>query len=580
MKNSLHHRKFHLHINKLFDCGFDKCLKQFLNATALGKHLIKVHGISSKRNKISNHNTCYNEFGKFICTVEICRQECESYRQLIKHLKDHLRRHEQIMCPYKRCRKKYINLNSFTSHLTKNHRKFDETCIVDESKISHCVPSEINSNNAHIDIDFSWDNIENDFSNDSDDFNLFLNNMTQFYLKLESEFLLPASTIQYISQANNDLHSLAQDTVINNLKTNLEATNVSPEIIGTVIKALYENHSHPPANELLKSNYKRKHFFKNSLHFVQPESIEIDKEKKTFFSYVPIEKTITNMFSDKTLINSISFNTINNNANVIEDFTDGSIYKNNEFFQNNKDKRIQIIMYQDELEIVNPIGPAKKCHKILAVYMTIGNIAPHLRSHVNNIKLVALCKVKDFNHQKVFGKIVDDLINIEERGVKIGNELINGSLVYISGDNLGSHALGGFAENFSKVNHICRYCLMTKDEFYAHGGACKFYKKRTKGSYESAVAEVNKKNIIRKLTNRKNKTKKNIVVEGIKFSSEFNRLKHFHMIKGLPPCLGHDFFEGIVCYDLKPYVDYFINKGWITLDELNKIIENFPYSSH
>ncbi|KAF3842222.1 hypothetical protein F7725_024173 [Dissostichus mawsoni] len=38
---------------------------------------------------------------------------------------------------------------------------------------------------------------------------------------------------------------------------------------------------------------------------------------------------------------------------------------------------------------------------------------------------------------------------------------------------------------------------------------------------------------------------------GIKSDSPFNQLGHFHVCQpGLPPCLGHDMFEGIVSYDL------------------------------
>ena len=39
--------------------------------------------------------------------------------------------------------------------------------------------------------------------------------------------------------------------------------------------------------------------------------------------------------------------------------------------------------------------------------------------------------------------------------------------------------------------------------------------------------------------------------KGIKSESIFNQLHFFHFCNpGLPPCLGHDLFEGVVAYDL------------------------------
>ncbi|KYQ53628.1 hypothetical protein ALC60_02135, partial [Trachymyrmex zeteki] len=78
-------------------------------------------------------------------------------------------------------------------------------------------------------------------------------------------------------------------------------------------------------------------------------------------------------------------------------------FKNNKFCQENPDA-LQIILYQDAFEIVNPIGAARKKYKLLAIYMVIGNVLHYIRCHVNAIKLVALCKETDFVHDIVYGK--------------------------------------------------------------------------------------------------------------------------------------------------------------------------------
>lgn len=58
--------------------------------------------------------------------------------------------------------------------------------------------------------------------------------------------------------------------------------------------------------------------------------------------------------------------------------------------------------------------------------------------------LVVLCREKIFNHTKVFGEIVQDLKDIETNGIELSSgKVINGSLVFVTGFNLGSRALGG-----------------------------------------------------------------------------------------------------------------------------------------
>lgn len=42
---------------------------------------------------------------------------------------------------------------------------------------------------------------------------------------------------------------------------------------------------------------------------------------------------------------------------------------------------------------------------------------------------------------------------------------MKGTLSFIAGDNLGSHCIGGFVENFSSTSCWCRWCCITREEF-------------------------------------------------------------------------------------------------------------------
>ncbi len=78
-----------------------------------------------------------------------------------------------------------------------------------------------------------------------------------------------------------------------------------------------------------------------------------------------------------------------------------------------------------------------------------------------------LCKEVDlqfFGQEKVFGPLVCDLRDLEEAGVELGSgQTIKGAVLAIAGDNLGSHIIGGFTENFSRSKYFCRYCDIDRD---------------------------------------------------------------------------------------------------------------------
>ena len=51
---------------------------------------------------------------------------------------------------------------------------------------------------------------------------------------------------------------------------------------------------------------------------------------------------------------------------------------------------IKLILYQDSFGVVNPLGSAKRKHKVLGVNVTLGNIHPQHRSKIDGLELVIL----------------------------------------------------------------------------------------------------------------------------------------------------------------------------------------------
>ncbi|XP_028817922.1 uncharacterized protein LOC114769244 isoform X4 [Denticeps clupeoides] len=123
------------------------------------------------------------------------------------------------------------------------------------------------------------------------------------------------------------------------------------------------------------------------------------------------------------------------------------------------------------------------------------------------MQLVFLCREKDFKefgHNKVFSELLADLRVLEEKGITIVDKsVVKGALYCIAGDNLGSHCIGGFTENFSSSEYLCRYCLLTRTEFQgADPAICG--PQRTPETYRSATEQLETENVSE--------------VQGIKFS--------------------------------------------------------------
>ena len=193
--------------------------------------------------------------------------------------------------------------------------------------------------------------------------------------------------------------------------------------------------------------------------------------------------------------------------------------------------------------------------------MVLVNLPQHLRTKTENIKLVALVLdsyITKYGWERVLQKIVADLKVLETMGISL---MINdecktflGTLIAMLGDNLGSHQIGGFVENFSKSLNFRRYCEIPRNEFNANIFCRR--KLRTIQSYIECANEAEEEKRI---------------VKGIKRNSVLNQLNYYHVATpGLPPFLAHDIFEGFVKKDLFLAIQYFVTKkGWFTAGFLN-----------
>lgn len=97
---------------------------------------------------------------------------------------------------------------------------------------------------------------------------------------------------------------------------------------------------------------------------------------------------------------------------------------------------------------------------------TLANLFQHCRSSPDCIQVVLLCREQDFKYfgqDLIFTSLVKDL---EENGIAlVDGKIHKATICAIVEDNLGSHYISGFVENFSRSINFCRFCEIDQQTF-------------------------------------------------------------------------------------------------------------------
>lgn len=218
-------------------------------------------------------------------------------------------------------------------------------------------------------------------------------------------------------------------------------------------------------NIAISSTHKLDKYCTEKLNLIEPVEHVLGINslgEKDSFQYVPLLHVLKLIVSDQSTLEHI-FERRLTHVDSLTDYSDGAIYRNS--IWSCEDHFLRINLYNDEFEVVNPIGSKRLLHKISAFYFTLGNIHPKYRSNLKHIRLLLLVKhnvLKQYRVQKILEPLISDLKKLQRDGIQLlwkGKELcVRGTLVTVSADNLSAHALAGFSSSFSS-GRICRYCL-------------------------------------------------------------------------------------------------------------------------
>ena len=513
-----------------------------------------------------------------------CSKVCATLNALILHLKikhkyDNL---SVFKCREENCYRNFSNIKCYRIHFNKKH-SINMSNVTDT--ISDCDKIFFNAILSEIPEN---DNNTNELNNPKDGFStddfikkfkyIMKNEAIKFIAHLYSLSLLPKSHIQLIVDNfntffNSDLVPFLEKCVIDTL-TKLAAPNHDIESICNLFSIL----KNPFAD--LSTEYLRLKSLEESKSFIKPIECTLgEKREKTKSSntvlykavpvtaqFIPLRIVFTRLFENTNMLKVINDYkaVLQNETEAITNFTQSKYWSSISPADRENKITLPIFLYFDEYETGNPLGSHAGVHKLGAMYAHLPCLLPSMSSKLENYFLFFLFHSDDRKlfGKEIFRKVVDELQYLETTGINIKylDKKLNivFKLAMILGDNLGMHAILGFAESFNS-NFPCRFCKVNKAQLQF------LYKQdneilRSVESYDDDCEN------------------KNVTDCGIREKCIFNSLNSFHAAQNYCVDAMHDLLEGVCNYDFQLILKHFVlEEKYFSLETLNFRIINFNY---
>lgn len=381
------------------------------------------------------------------------------------------------------------------------------------------------------------------------------------------------SFVSSMEEAFSEIHSQAKNAALQCLssqdvttRNRIEQTFTKIENPFTSLNSESKRHKHfgekwrivDPVEKVLGTRFDSR---RNKATGAYEQVVVTDK-----FAYIPILETLKTFFLNPNL--SAIFNLQHTHKEGLYlDITDASYLKDNPLFSEKKDA-LQIQLFYDDFETANPLGSKKGIHKLGAIYFTLRNFPPVYNSSLSNIYLCALFHAQDikrYGFNSILEPLVFDLKILESEGLKVpkSDHVLYGSIVQVTGDNLGLHSIFGFVESFV-ARYCCRFCLLEKEKF------------------QSVFCEDNPEVRLRTVELHADHcqtidTDPSLPhIFGVKRKCLLNSLLYFNTANNFAVDLMHDVLEGVGQFEMKLLLQ-FLQENYITAEQLDRRIHAFDY---
>lgn len=284
------------------------------------------------------------------------------------------------------------------------------------------------------------------------------------------------------------------------------------------------------------------------------------------FSYIPILQSLKSIFKNPMIKCMLKSNKGSPDG-VYTDLDDGLYVKKHPLFSTEK-HALQIQLFYDDFEPCNPLGSKRGVHKLGAIYFTLRNFKPKFNSSLDNIHLCALFyaqDIKKYGFSAILEPLVSDLKVLETDGIEVPlfSDRLRGSVVQITGDNLGLHCLFGFVESFS-AHYCCRFCLTERKDF------------QSIFDEDDSRVILRNKDLHHQHCQAIESNPALPHVYGVKRSCLLDTLQYYDISDNLSVDIMHDILEGVAQYEMKLVLQY-LKKDFISSHEIIARIHSFNY---
>lgn len=505
----------------------------------------------------------------------ICKVHHISSALLCQHLRFHHGLYPaktlRLKCGQPGCSSLFCTYSGFKKHLIRFHRDSVSTNTMDN------VDTQIESDEPSTSQAVCTDtHVTNQISIDK---HHVLNKCGSVVAQLQASGVAESSVqaiVGSIEELVSDIHMQVREAVLSCTSSEIQGTDLEKKV-----KNCFDQLENPFS--VLNTGAKRQKFFEEKWEIVEPVEyvlgvrFDVRRDRTTGvynqipvtdkFVYVPILGTLKSMFKNSDLCECF-LQDKQHEEGIYKDICDGSYLKSNNLYSQQK-HALQIQLYYDDFETANPLGSKKGIHKLGCIYFILRNLPPKCNSVLMNIHVVALFHSQDlkkYGFDNILKPLIDDVKTLETEGIEVpfSDSPLLGSVIQVTGDNLGLHGIFGYVESFS-ATYFCRFCLTTKEELqsvYTEDNPALIF--RTKEIHTEHCEALQENPMLASTF-------------GVKKTCLLNELRFFHTSDNYAADIMHDLLEGVVQYELKLVFQYLVNKKYLSLETLSQRIQSFNY---
>lgn len=490
--------------------------------------------------------------------------QCDKCKKLpkfptVKGFISHLRSiHNQETFTCVICEVKFQSTKAFDKHL-KSHLK---QCNQSKNRPPRNLPfsqeqpshSKSNPDEIEIDVDFCNNENPNIHLKDSEVLeNELCKKTTLFLTKLHAKDNFSRKDVLIVKDEVTKITNYVSEE-LKNLNLDIPPEKKSNyEILIKVLKEPFKDR---------ETDYKFISFLKRSGLYMEPMEFKVTNEKGSFY-ILPI-KFWLKAFLEIPKVFEIICNNLTESLQAKEfvNFVNGSRFQK---IQSRNLEKIMLpyIMYMDDFEVVDSIGPHGGTYSIKAVYFKLLNLPKELNSKLDYIFPLMFSKKLLFKEKNIhFRELIKMLNELYTEGIELKfpekTVKVYFCVALIVGDHLELNKSLGFASPSS--NLYCRLCKRHKD-------LLKFDTKE----FKECIRSIDSYNSDVQLKDFKS--------TGIREKCIFNELEGFHVTENFISDPMHDLMEGIFHYVICKTLYYFILvKKYFSFKTLNDRKANFKYS--